>query len=83
MPDALMGFALQSLAPPVQPYAVSSASALLTLEHLRASPRFGLTVAGTEAPRRSLTSPIMKKPSEPLAFKALLHTRVHHYEPAV
>jgi hypothetical protein len=31
MPDPLMGFTLQSIAPPVQPFAVSDAVALLML----------------------------------------------------
>jgi hypothetical protein len=31
MPDPLLGFALQSFAPPVQPYAVTDAESLLVL----------------------------------------------------
>jgi hypothetical protein len=41
MPDPLMGFALQSFAPPAQPYAVSGAAALLTLEWTRTPHRTG------------------------------------------
>jgi hypothetical protein len=83
MPDALLGFALQSFAPPVQPYAVSSASALMTLEQLLASPRFVLPVAGAEAPRQSRTLRNEEAMGALLAFKALLHTRVHHFMPVV
>jgi hypothetical protein len=33
MPDPLLGVSLQSFAPPVQPFAVSGAVALLSLDH--------------------------------------------------
>jgi hypothetical protein len=83
MPDALLGFALQSFSPPVQPYAVSSASALMTLEHFLVSPGIALPVAGAEAPRQSRTLRNEEAKGALLAFKALLHTRVHHFVPVV
>jgi hypothetical protein len=39
MPAPLLGFALQSFAPPVQPFAVSSAAPLLTFHRLAATPQ--------------------------------------------
>jgi hypothetical protein len=84
MPDPLMGFALQSFAPPVQPYAVSDAHALLSLERSSDPPE------DHRARRRRLgTAPGLDDPHSglaiktPPAFRALLHTRVRHFEPAV
>jgi hypothetical protein len=57
MPDPLMGFTLQSFAPPVQPYAVSSAVALLSLERLTVLPEEPAYVASAEALRQNTSPP--------------------------
>jgi hypothetical protein len=83
MPDPLMGFALQSFAPLVQPYAVSSAVALLSLERASDLPEPPAAVASAEAPRRTIGDPVGRAVETSLAFRALLHTRVRHFEKAV
>jgi hypothetical protein len=55
MPDPLVGFTLQSFAPPVQPYAVSGAVALLSLESNFDLPERLAVVASTEVPRRTIS----------------------------
>jgi len=83
MPDPLMGFALQSFAPPAQPYAVSGALALLSSgrspdppEDHRARRRRRSAAPGPDDPHDGLAI------EAPPAFRALLHTRVRHTEPA-
>jgi len=76
MPDPLMGFALQSFLPPVQPCAVSGAVPLLALGNLlqphcrdgprRTEARQGTETDGCEARR------------EALDFRVLLRTRVRY-----
>jgi hypothetical protein len=76
-PDPLLGFALQSVAPPPQPYAVSGAS-------------YPLDVSD---PTQTPTSPRKGKPNRethnaeacasPTAFRVLLRVRVRHFEAAV
>jgi hypothetical protein len=83
MPDPLMGFALQSFAPLVQPYAVSGAFALLSLERSSVLPGSPSVVATAEAVRRTSGSPCGRAVEAPLAFRALLRTRVRHFDPAV
>jgi len=83
MPDPLLGFALQSFAPLVQPYAVSGAVALLSLKRPSVLPESPSAVATTEAVRRTIGSPCGRAVETSLAFRALLHTRVRHLEPAV
>jgi hypothetical protein len=84
MPDPLMGFALQSFAPPVQPYAVSGVHALLSLERSSDPPE-----DHRARRRRRNAAPELDDPHNglaietPPAFRALLHTRVRHIEPAV
>jgi hypothetical protein len=58
MPDPLLGFALQSFAPPVQPFAVSGAVALLLLERLSVPPESRPPVASAETPRRGRPFPM-------------------------
>jgi hypothetical protein len=53
MPDPLMGFALQSFPPLVQPFAVSDACAFLTFRDSSNRPESLLFVADAEAPRQS------------------------------
>jgi hypothetical protein len=55
MPDPLMGFTLQSFSPPVQPYAVSSAVALLSLERHSNLPERLAAVASAETPRLAIS----------------------------
>jgi hypothetical protein len=57
MPDPLMGFALQSFPPLVQPFAVSSDCALLTFRDPSNQPENRLFVAIAEAPRQSRQLP--------------------------
>ena len=83
MPDPLLGFALQSFAPLVQPSAVSSACALLTFRDPSSQPENQHFVASAEAPRQSRRLPLWEGPQSRLAFKALLHTRVRHIDPTV
>jgi hypothetical protein len=78
-----MGFALQSFPPPVQPHAVSGAVALLSLVRSSALPGSPLAVATTEVVRRAVGSPCGRTVEPSLAFRALLHTKVRHLEPAV
>jgi hypothetical protein len=78
-----MGFSLQSFAPPVQPYAVSGAVALLSLDQRSILSETPGTVAGTEVPRRISGAPCGEGFSMTLAFRALLHTRVRHPMPVV
>jgi hypothetical protein len=70
-----VGFALQSFAPPAQPYAVSSADALLSLDqqHTRHTNR---------APEQARAhSPYKRRGYDASpAFRALLHARVRHLE---
>lgn len=73
MPDPLLGFSLQSFHPPAQPYAVSSATTLVTLglfSELR-------TFLANEKPYlRSLKQKRIKRPRSNPVFRALLHARV-------
>jgi hypothetical protein len=83
MPDPLLGFSLQSFAPPVQPFAVSGAVALLSLDHPSLLSETPGTVAGAETPRRIPGDPYGEGFLVTLAFRALLHTRVRHPSPVV
>jgi hypothetical protein len=83
MPDPLMGFSLQSVAPPVQPFAVSGAVALLSLERISSRPERPAAVASTEVPRRAIGRPFGLAVEAPPAFRALLRTRVRHLETVV
>jgi hypothetical protein len=83
MPDPLMGFALQSFPPLVQPFAVSSAVALLSLKRASDLPESPLAVANAEALRRAIGNPCGRAVGTSLAFRALLHTRIRHFEMAV
>jgi hypothetical protein len=78
MPDPLLGFSLQSFVPPVQPYAVSGAVALLSLDHPSLLSETPGTVASAEAPRQLLGAPYGEGFLMTPAFRALLHTRVRH-----
>jgi hypothetical protein len=80
MPDPLMGFALQSVPPPVQPYAVSGAVALLSLGILLVLPERWSVVASTEAPRQTSLRSNGRAAEASLAYRALLHTRVRHLD---
>jgi hypothetical protein len=55
MPDPLMGFTLQSFAPPVQPYTVSGAVALMSLGCNFDLPERLAVVASAEAPRQTIS----------------------------
>jgi hypothetical protein len=81
MPDPLIGFALQSIAPPVQPYAVSGATALMAL---RVPSGFQHVWIESRLPKRrakKLTCD-WKSSEHPLTFRAFLRTRVRHFSPA-
>jgi hypothetical protein len=81
MPDPLMGFALQSFAPPVQPYAVSDACALWTFQ---APSRLPANLPPTQIPKHhAFDRPLQKPFGTPPAFRALLRTRVRHITPTV
>jgi hypothetical protein len=71
--DPPMGFALQSFAPPVQPYAVSDAVALLSLERLSKPPSETGRRCFAEAPRRP--SGPFQRPSRRPSPSGLCSTR--------
>jgi hypothetical protein len=83
MPDPPLGFALQSIAPPVQPHAVSGAVALLSLECRFDSSEPTTVVTSAEALRRTAAVPCGRTVQTPLAYRALLHTKVRHFVAAV
>jgi hypothetical protein len=70
-----MGFTLQSIAPPVQPFAVSDAFALLALERPPTVPKTNSPVANAEAPRQSSPAPIMERPLKRPSPSGLCSTR--------
>jgi hypothetical protein len=74
MPDPLMGFALQSFTPPVQPFAVSGAVALLMLERLPFHPRPG-SLSREPKFRAKTTAPHVGGPSERPSPSGLCSTR--------
>jgi hypothetical protein len=78
------GFALQSFAPPVQPYAVSGAHALLSLG---CPPVLSETLPSRRRCRSTAPYPSEPHGGEGLlttpAFRALLRTRVRHSRPVV
>jgi hypothetical protein len=81
MPDALMGFALQSFVPLVQPCIVSDAVALMALgtpARLATAP-----VCCRLKRARASRSESHETGSACLTFKALLHTRSRHLTAAV
>jgi hypothetical protein len=63
-------------------HAVSGARALMPFEH---APEPSRATATSRAPKRraTTTSHNGKAPGTPLDFKALLHTKVRHFRPAV
>jgi hypothetical protein len=75
MPDPLMGFALQSFPPLVQPYTVSDVSALMTLEQLPTHPRACQSVANAEAPRQNSLAPMLDVSSDHPSPSRLCSTR--------
>jgi hypothetical protein len=83
VPDPLLGFDLQSLAPPVQPYAVPGAVALLSFE----TRSFRLLEVVAVRPCRNrdtrATAPVQRLSIDPVAFRALLHTKVRHFPSTV
>jgi hypothetical protein len=83
MPDPLLGFTLQSFAPPVQPHAVSGAVALMSLGWSSEPPEPPVAVASAETLRRTAVVPYGRAVEPPLAFRALLHTKVRHPGTAV
>jgi hypothetical protein len=83
MPDPLLGFTLQSFAPPVQPYAVSGAVALLPLECPFDPSEPPVVVAAPKRCAGSAAVPNGRAVETPLVYRALLHTKVRHPVPAV
>jgi hypothetical protein len=83
MPDPLLGFTLQSFAPPVQPFAVSGAVALLSLERVSEPPEILRASRRRRSAAPSLQAPMWTGRRNVLAFRALLRTRVRHFEPTV
>jgi hypothetical protein len=82
MPDPLLGFALQSFVPPVQLYAVSGAVALLSLECHCVPPERLSTVANAEALRQTFSPSYGRVVETSLAYRALLRTKVRHFDSA-
>ena len=83
MPDPLLGFTLQSFAPSVQPYAVSGAVALMSLGWPSVPPEPPVAVASPKRCAESSVVPYEWSVETPLAFRALLHTKVRHFTSAV
>jgi hypothetical protein len=76
-PDPLLGFALQSFAPPTQPYAVSGASYPLDVGDTTLTP----TSSQKGKPNREAHNAEAR--TELTAFRVLLRVRVRHIEAAV
>jgi hypothetical protein len=83
VPDPLLGFTLQSLAPPVQPHAVSGAVALLSFESRFPPPSRDRRQAPLPKQRHSTPAPFQRSSTESVAFRALLHTKVRHFPSTV
>ena len=67
----------------MQPHAVSGAVALLSLGWPSDPPEPPVVVASAETLRRTAVVPYGRAVETPLAYRALLHTKVRHPDPAV
>jgi hypothetical protein len=83
MPDPLLGFALQSFVPLVQVETVSGATALMSLERPDDLPELLPAAAMPKHHASTTTAHGGRAVETPLAYRALLHTRVRHTEPGV